>query len=495
MMIKIVKKIRYKVLIFLLSLFLFTSCNFSFVVKPDREIDFITVRSNDGYYDLPSRGNSKMLVIPIVFDDCVLTDNELEQYHDKIEKAFFGTANETYWESVNSFYAKSSYNALNITGTVTDYVYFPSTIYNAYKTGLRYSEPSYYVLEYSILEVEKKLGNLNEYDSNKDGKIDSIWLIYMDKFNVNYFKDHPEVSKSEGFNTFLWAFTFWYTKSINMNHKSPKPFSYAWGSYQFLEESGIDNIDSHTYIHETGHLLGLDDYYNYDYSPGFGLKDRTKPTGCLDMMDNNILDHNAYSKYLLGWIEPEYILNSGTYSLNSFQDEACAFIIPFNNDIKHKLSEYLIIEYYTPTKLNKLDSEKPYSETIPQGFTETGFKIYHVDSRIAKYKYENNMMIFDDYLDNPNQFNNYISTNHMSIGNSNTPSRSCVRSNRLISLISSLGKSRLYFSGNLSIHAENKDLFQKDDVLNDFEFHQGKKQFSLKILESNENSGKFEISF
>jgi len=55
-------------------------------------------------------------------------------------------------------------------------------------------------------------------------------------------------------------------------------------------------------IHETGHALGLPDYYDYD--------DKVGPrggVGGLDMMDNNWGDHNPFSKWLLGWLELTFV--------------------------------------------------------------------------------------------------------------------------------------------------------------------------------------------
>ena len=41
-----------------------------------------------------------------------------------------------------------------------------------------------------------------------------------------------------------------------------KPNCFVWAGTEFFEE-GIDNINARTVIHETGHMLGLEDYYDY----------------------------------------------------------------------------------------------------------------------------------------------------------------------------------------------------------------------------------------
>lgn len=468
---------KYKTLIITAFTLFLTGCNFSFQpvntkvdVSMKNGFKFNQYRNYLGYHDLPSVGNSKMLVIPVVFKDCSLSDEQLKVEHNRLEKTFFGTSEDTYWESVSSFYQKSSYNKLNIEGKVSDYFYYDKTVYQANKAYIdENKEPTYNILEDAISWYKSINNDIKDFDSDKDGFIDSVWLVYMEDYNDEYFKKNPSYSNVTNLSDFLWAFTFWddnFVADIN----SPNPFSYAWGSYKFTYEGSSGKTDAHTFIHETGHLLGLDDYYNYDYSSRFG-GDKTKPIGGLDMMDLNILDHNAYSKYLLGWIDPVVIGESCTFTLNSFQDTGNAIIVPTFTWNGSPLDEYLIIELYTPTGLNKLDSENSYTNRYPIGFNKNGVKIYHVDSRLGKYSYANNELKFIEYLKSPNDIVSLSRNYYMTIANSNTPSRSAIGENRLISLLSSTGNNK-YFTNRLSNAANNNDLFKDGSSLNGYSFHQ-----------------------
>ena len=74
-----------------------------------------TIGLGMGYRYLPSVGESKILVIPIQTSDDKFTQKELKLIQD----GFFGTEEETGWESVASYYEKSSYGKLSISGEVT----------------------------------------------------------------------------------------------------------------------------------------------------------------------------------------------------------------------------------------------------------------------------------------------------------------------------------------------------------------------------------------
>ena len=143
-------------------------------------------------------------------------------------------------------------------------------------------------------------------------------------------------------------------------------------------------------------MLGLDDYYSYDYDAY--NKNYDTPVGGIDMMDMNIGDHDSYSKYLLGWIDPlvitEEYLKSNDYelTLNSLCDVSTnrnkAFLIPTYTDSGSRFNgtafdEYLLVEFSTNTDLNLKDSQGKYSNGL-RGYTKPGVLVYHVNSRVGR---------------------------------------------------------------------------------------------------------------
>ena len=95
-------------------------------------------------------------------------------------------------------------------------------------------------------------------------------------------------------------------------------------------------------------MLGIDDYYDYDDSKGVdgGI-------GGGDMMDANVGDHNAFTKLLLGWVDPYVVTGNCSLTLSSFGASGdCVMICKNKAD---PFSEYYIIDYYTPDGLNAME--------------------------------------------------------------------------------------------------------------------------------------------
>jgi M6 family metalloprotease-like protein len=344
-----------------------------------------------------------------------------------------------------------------------------------------YYDPTWYVVDYVVNELKNKI-DLKEYDNNSDGYIDGIWLIYG---RDNYTKlSFPSLDEQD----ILWAYTYWEHNNVG-SLSSPKANVYGWGSYDFMYVSNNSKlkIDAHTFIHETGHMLGLDDYYDYD--------DETNRSGCLDMMDFNIGDHSSYSKFLLGWVTPQvYNFEKETFTIKPFESSGDCILIPASSE--HSVStmeEYLLIEFYTPTGLNEHDSLFNYLDKYPKMFTNIGLKIYHVDSRIGQLMYNDGDWLYTNYaynftLEDLYDYSSKIS--YFTIYSSNTGSVSYNPDYKLLSLISSrYGVGRDYQE-----YARNSDLYGVGSKLSKFKFNNGNTlNLNLIVNEINENRANFTI--
>lgn len=359
-----------------LSLFLLTSCRISLFFSSNEGInnkekveiengslyEFKDNLKNNGPLTtnaFPSIGSPKLLVIPISFD----ATKESSSYINDIKVAFSGTSEETGYYSVKEFYKESSYGKLNIEPVVLDEFYkpkFSKSYYEGYNTRL--DTGSSILLKEALSYYDEKI-DYSDYDYDNDGCIDAVWLIY-----------NCSVSFS-GDNDFWWAYQ---TSNLTDElYDNKRAYYYAFAGIDFMYDKkhvSYDptniKIDAHTYIHETGHLMGLDDYYDYDESRG--LSDRG--TYEADMMDSTFGDHGPISKLLLGWITPTVINADYKSSISSFAKTGEVFLI--TKDFYGTIYDsYYLLVLYDEYGINALD--KPFAKDI---FGQSGILIYEINA-------------------------------------------------------------------------------------------------------------------
>ena len=333
------------------------------------------LNSYTGRHILKPTGDRKILVVPVQFSDFTITNLGVkpEEYISNLNKAFFGSSKNNKYVSVAEFYNRSSYGKLRISGKVCDQFYtYPKTVneINQKKT-----------IRDDVLDCYSKVLTWYEdtyHESLDDYRIDpehgnndiAIYLVYTYPTELN--------AQNE---SFFWAYTF-----------LDKPLS--WSSYSFMNTlAGYP--DAHTFIHETGHLFGLVDYYPADNNEASNLG--AEPTGRIDMMDCSVGDHTALSKMWLNWVRPYWVKNSCEISINALVDSGDLILI---NDSWNEtvFDEYYLVEFYSPTGLNYFDTNTGNKAAkLP---SLPGVKIYHVDARIGYYEYDTaKKRVFKHYCD------------------------------------------------------------------------------------------------
>lgn len=406
-------------------------------------------------------GNPQLLVIPVDFPDykCNILPKGCEGTRNDIQAAYFGTEADTVlagstdtdgWESVKSYYYESSYGKMEIGGVVTPWFTYSSNVDGMTGAGASRGVLIEAVDWYKQYCIDNGLPF--DFDDDNDGFIDNVQLIYA-----------PD-ARHNGLDDLWWA----YTSSLvgNMaNFESPNPYNYVFASQSFMYHD-TNYIDAHTYIHEMGHVLGLWDYYNTSDNPTY---QKVKAAGGVDMMDQNVGDHNSYSKFALQWVAPKVVTGEGSITIKPFTTSGDAIIVsPGWNGTA--FDEYLIIEYHRPIGLNKQDSERRYTGSYyPFVMSDNGIKVYHIDSRMA-------------YVDALSRsFIEYTTTfkqdarNTTIIAHSNTPSNQ-EDDYRLIHLLEATGKNS-FFEGKT---ATNETLFKQGATFGaqkgffkGFKFHSG----------------------
>lgn len=384
---------------------------------------------------LNPQGKYDVLVIPVEFSNDKFKDQELID----LESVFNNKAN-TGWESVSSYYNTSSYGKLDLTFNITQKVTLDRN-YQSFDNGQDYGGD---ILKLALDALDGTI-DFSKYDYNNDGFIDGIYIIYSAPIDYN--------------GDYYWAYVTSYSEGLDDPEDTTKydgkyPYTYLFASIDFMYESietseeddynspiaGL-KLNATTYIHETGHMLGLDDYY--DYNAGTGSD---QGLGGADMMDYTVGDHNAYSKLMLGWVNPTVITSTTTITISSFESSG-QFIMVLLDYNGSYFSEYLIIDLYTATGLNALhagvNGSLLYYNSNDTG-AAFGARIYHVDSTIdTPYN--------DDYW-------------------SFTDNNNSITSDPLIKLVEADGdknfESDIY---NGSAYASENDLWQTGDVFSEIQ--------------------------
>ena len=311
-------------------------------------------------YGLPSTGSVPILVIPIVFTN---SDYDLNEVCDTLEKGFNGTPEQTGWHSLRSYYETVSFGNLHFSANILD-PYQTGEAFNKRANDDRDAKYLADALTYYDPQID-----YSSYDANKDGYIDCVYLVYLAPYDAN--------------SDLWWAYTTEYEEDEEEMRLDGKGVDwYMWLSFEFFHEgimSAYNSSDSlgvtvnaETIIHETGHAMGLDDYYDYVGQKYGGL-------GALNMMDANQGDHDPFSKAIMGWIHPTVYV-SGAYqkTLGSFTNTGDALFISKNGEDSY-FGEYYVVVFYTPDGVNAIKADK---EVGIIGIS--GVLVYHVDATLKK---------------------------------------------------------------------------------------------------------------
>lgn len=341
--------------------------------------------SSYGYYEsdiCPLEGSPKLLIIPIWFTDSstFISTSKKESVRNDIQKTYLGTNSETGWRSVKTFYEEESFGKVSLTGTVSEWyevgesfvTYAPDDTGGTKTETLATTAADWYFNNH-------KSESRKDYDTNGDGYLDGVMLIYGAP-------DYDAYGNDDYGN--LWAYCYW--TDNNPSTSSPTTSVFFWASYDFMYGSNATSrtgqssyysgdtshctLDAHTFTHEMGHVFGLDDYYDY-------ANTHYSPAGGFSMQDYNVGGHDPYSVMAYGWADPYIPTSSMSITVGDFQSTHDMIILA-NHSVNSPFDEYLILEYFTPTGLNELDCKYQYSSS-PKGPTTSGIRLWHVDARLT----------------------------------------------------------------------------------------------------------------
>ena len=324
----------------------------------------------------PTTGQPKLLVLPLWYSDSTNYVAEAKQtsVHEDIEKAFFGENEDTGWRSVKTYYQEESGGLLNLQGVVSDYIEVPA---NADFFD-------------SVDRIKRNVENLvdayfegnpgqsrKDFDTNNDGVLDGVIFMNCSRHTNASVRSHcSDTATAPNINYpvssfYMWASIFDMYGSNYYAHTGVTGSSDGYGYTNYCE------LSTTIFIHEMGHMLGIQDYY--DYSATYS------PAGDFTMQDTETIgSHDAFSVMAYGWADPYIPTDSCVIEIGAFQStKELILLTPHWNKQDSAFDEYLLLELYTPTGLNEFNSEyDSYGRTLP---TEAGIRLWHVDARLSAF--------------------------------------------------------------------------------------------------------------
>ncbi len=289
---------------------------------------------------LPTKGNVKVFALLIDFPDYPAVNGA-----GVISSKLFGDGDSGWpYESLRNYYRRSSYNLLEIGGATLGW-YRPAYT----RDSMAQTTAARDALIMEALQYFHGQGhNFAQYDNDNNGTIDYFIVIWTGPNN--------------GWANFWWGYQTSFSLGFSLDGKNFNGTKYSW---QWESRYWPGAYDQVVVMHETGHALGLPDYYDYDATvgPGGGL-------GGLDMMDATRGDHNCFSKMLLDWLTPQ-VFNYGTRRISLAQTAAVpdALVIMPEFDAASPFSEFFMVQNRT----------RGLNDALLPG---DGLLIWHVDARL-----------------------------------------------------------------------------------------------------------------
>lgn len=239
---------------------------------------------------MPTKGDVRAFALLIDFPDYAHNPNDTQEY---IHARLFGDGDPSQfpYESLAAYYRRASYGQLRIQGDTLGW--YRATC-NGYSPCTRsyYANPTNTLIREAIDHFVSQGHDFSQYDNNGDGVVEYFMVFWAGP---------PDPGSGGDW----WG--YYYPRGFGDNTYQPSgvtlhQFSWQWEARPWPTSWSGPTFVPTVVLHETGHALGLPDLYDYNFSIG-----PRGGVGGLDMMSHNKGDHNAFSKWLLDWIQPTIV--------------------------------------------------------------------------------------------------------------------------------------------------------------------------------------------
>jgi immune inhibitor A len=256
--------------------------------------------------------------------------------------------------SMNDFYLENSYNNVGVTGVVTLWLRMPQnyTYYVNGQGGLGNYPNNAQKLTEDAVAAADPIVNFSQFDNDNDGYVDALFVVHAGV-------GRESSGSNNDIHSHAWSITGQVRDGVVISSYSMEPE---------LHNTSGTMVRMGVFGHEFGHVLGLPDLYDTDYS--------SRGLGSWSMMAGGSWNggglspshFDAWSKYQLGWVSPVNVDNDSVgVNIPSIEDTAISYIIWTEGQLS---SEYFIVE-------NR--QQIGFDSYIPS----SGLLIYHIDESVS----------------------------------------------------------------------------------------------------------------
>jgi M6 family metalloprotease-like protein len=326
-------------------------------IRPGKEYIRKMIKNRDIIGSLKGKNNSRIMekaqgnwTVPVI---CIDYPDQPHTFGTNDFKDLLFTVNPESPRSMTDYYKEVSYGKFNVTGDVFGWY---TAKHNKAYYGANDENGEDKNAEELLLEAVKAADpsvDFSKYDHDKDGYVDGVMIV---------FSGHDEASGSEDD---IWSF-MWYLSTPYETDDGVLIGNYNMQQELYDYDESITTIG--VFCHEFGHILGLPDLYDRDYSSDgvgyFELMDIGSYNGCMGKWGDCPAHPSAWCKKFLNFLEPVAITNSNTYQLPTVEENPNCYIIYAGLP----MGQYFLVE-------NKRNIS--FDEGLP-GF-DGGILIWHID--------------------------------------------------------------------------------------------------------------------
>ena len=359
---------------------------------PDEEgIDYAAMPVTGLDQLMPAEGTVNTLVFMTEFADRKFKEGFKEDFSTQVFKPDTPeSVNDPLYpqESLTAYYQRASFGKLTITGDCISYESEHDRDYynNEYEMCIPlYQEilndwamniVSNNTADSGMTDLEYLDKYLARYDANNDKNIDACYFVMA--------------GGHTGWNSQWWSYRlgdlndsiYVYIGSYAM------PVAIQVVDCEHEDVAGLDGKADYliSFIHETGHQLGLDDYYSYDSD--------LRKIDTFAMMSSNGGDQDGFAKMLLGWLPEENVQwvtsSSENITLRPYAETGdIAIILPEEEKNENGIySQFIMAEYYKAVKndivdeYNRKRKVRATGEIITLDQPEDGLRLYHIYAKL-----------------------------------------------------------------------------------------------------------------